>query len=60
MRTIWPKFPHSWIGDVIESLSHTWTEWRRPKPAPLTQRELQQVIEQDRFERYVLGNARAE
>jgi hypothetical protein len=60
MRAPWPKFPRSLIGDLVEALQHTWTEWRARKPRTLTDRELQQVIEQDRFERYVLGTARAE
>jgi hypothetical protein len=49
-----------WLGNVHEALGFSWDEWRRPKPKEVDLREIQEVIRQQRFERFVTGKSKAE
>ena len=49
-----------WLGDLLERIGFTISEWRRPKPEVLTQREIREIVRQQHFERYITGTAKAE
>ncbi len=48
------------IGDFLERVGFLLSERFRKKPKGPTDRELQEILRQQRFERYVLGTMRAE